>query len=77
MKECASTATTLVLVNDSPTMEFKLERGLRQGDPLSHFLYLIAVEGLNMLISKVDELGLFEAAYVGRENQNLTSTVSG
>jgi hypothetical protein len=33
IRECVSTATASVLVNGSPTEEFPLERGLRQGDP--------------------------------------------
>lgn len=33
MKECVTTATAVVLVNGSPTEEFSLARGLRQGDP--------------------------------------------
>jgi hypothetical protein len=50
IKECVCTATASVLVNGSPTEEFPLERGLRQGDPLSPFLFLLGAEGLNVLM---------------------------
>lgn len=33
MLECVSTASANVLVNGSPSEDFNLERGLRQGDP--------------------------------------------
>lgn len=39
-----------VLVNGSPTQDFKVHRGLRQGDLLSPFLFLIVAEGLAALV---------------------------
>jgi len=68
MSECVGTATASVLVNGSPTDEFLLERGLRQGDPLSPFLFLLAVEGFNVLMQSVVEVGLFNGYRLGREN---------
>ncbi|GLT37028.1 hypothetical protein SLA2020_113700 [Shorea laevis] len=50
IKECLQTASVSILVNGSPTDEIKMERGIRQGDPIAPFLFLIVAEGLNVLI---------------------------
>lgn len=39
-----------VLVNGGTTQDFKVSKGLRQGDPLSVFLFSLVVEGLTSLI---------------------------
>jgi hypothetical protein len=48
-----------VLVNGSPTVDFNVRKGLRQGDPLSPFLFLLVVEGLSALMKKAVDSNLF------------------
>ena len=73
IKECVGTATASVLVNGSPTDEFPLGRGLRQRDPLSPFLFLLAVEGFNVLMESLTQNNLFSGFQVGN---NVVTTVS-
>ncbi|KAJ0938893.1 putative RNA-directed DNA polymerase [Helianthus annuus] len=54
-----TSARTSLLVNGSPTEEFPMERGVRQGDPLSPFLFIIAMEGLSALVNLAVERGVF------------------
>ena len=48
----ATIVTYSILVNGEPQGFIHPSRGLRLGDPLSPFLFLFCVEGLNALISK-------------------------
>jgi len=52
IKGCLESATMFVLVNGSSTSQFEPERGLRQGDSLAHFLFMIVTEGLNALMQQ-------------------------
>ncbi|GKU89387.1 hypothetical protein SLEP1_g3529 [Rubroshorea leprosula] len=64
IKECLSSASVSVLVNGSPTQEFKMQRGLRQGDPLSPYLFLIAAEGLHALLLEAEMKDMFKGVKV-------------
>ncbi|XP_071718961.1 secreted RxLR effector protein 78-like [Rutidosis leptorrhynchoides] len=60
-------STISILVNRSPTEEFKLERGIRHEDPLSPFLFIIAGEGLNLLMNMATGKGLVCRAAIGKD----------
>jgi len=73
MRECVSTATAPVLVNGSPTEEFVMKRGLRQGDPLSPFLFLLAAEGLNVSMTSTVNSNLFTGYSIGAHTPTVLS----
>ena len=58
---CISTTTFSVLVNGSPACFFGSSRGLRQGDPLSPYLFVLGMEALSLMIDKV-----VEGCYISR-----------
>ena len=67
IKDCLESATVSVLVNNSPTSEFNVTRGLRQGDPLAPFLFIVAAEGLSGLVRQAVKANLLVGIKVGRE----------
>ena len=49
---CVTSVSYSILINGEPKGMIYPSRGVRQGDPLSHFLFLLYTEGLHGLISK-------------------------
>jgi hypothetical protein len=66
MKACGFAGNLSVLVNGSPTREINIQRGLKQGDSLAPFLFLLVVEGFSGIMRKAENLGRFKGIPIGR-----------
>lgn len=70
---CVTSVSSVVLVNNGkPTEFFNPTRGLRQGDPLSPFLFLLTAETFNRLILKGREIGVFKGITIGTRQVSIT-----
>ncbi|GJX31621.1 RNA-directed DNA polymerase, eukaryota, partial [Tanacetum coccineum] len=56
---CLQSSRGSILVNGSPTSEFQFFKGLKQGDPLSPFLFILVMESLHISFQRVVDAGLF------------------
>ncbi|GKA01825.1 RNA-directed DNA polymerase, eukaryota, partial [Tanacetum coccineum] len=61
---CLKSAMGSILVNGSPTSEFKFFKGLKQGDPLSPFLFILIMESLHLSFNNVVNAGLFKGIHI-------------
>ena len=72
MKVCVFGGSMFVLVNGCLTVEINIHRGLKQGDPLAPFLFLLLAEGFSGLMRNVVRLNLFEGFRFHREGMMLS-----
>ncbi|GJR52475.1 RNA-directed DNA polymerase, eukaryota [Tanacetum coccineum] len=59
IQECLRSSRGSVLVNGSTTEEFQFYKGLKQGDPLSPFLFILVMESLHLSFKRVEDAGMF------------------
>ncbi|KAL9674589.1 hypothetical protein QQ045_030861 [Rhodiola kirilowii] len=62
IEESYSSVELAILINGSPTKGISMGRGLRQGDPLSPFLFLLAAEGLSRMLNNTVRSGMISGA---------------
>ena len=68
IRGCLSSVSFSVMINGRPRGKFKGFKGLRQGDPLSPFLFTLVADGLSRLMEKATESGFVKGWQVGRDN---------
>ncbi|KAL4581186.1 hypothetical protein LXL04_017396 [Taraxacum kok-saghyz] len=61
IRTCLRSSSLSILVNGSATKEFDMKRGLRQGDPMSPFLFTLVMEGLSLALSKAEDNEAYKA----------------
>uniref|UniRef100_A0A803QP43 Reverse transcriptase domain-containing protein n=1 Tax=Cannabis sativa TaxID=3483 RepID=A0A803QP43_CANSA len=69
---CVRTVSFSILINGSIKGFFIPERGLRQGDPLSLFLFLLCSEGLSCMIFEAERAGKIHGLRFGNMEQRLS-----
>ncbi|KAK9990735.1 hypothetical protein SO802_025720 [Lithocarpus litseifolius] len=66
--QCVTSVSYSIRINGKPRGHIVPTRGIRQGDPLSPYLFLLYAEGLSVLIQKSVENGELEGVFVCRDD---------
>ncbi|GJS77998.1 putative RNA-directed DNA polymerase, eukaryota, reverse transcriptase zinc-binding domain protein [Tanacetum coccineum] len=72
IRACLHSSRASILINGSPTFEFSIKRDLRQGDPLSPFLFILVMEGLHYAMSNAVSSGLIRGIKIGSSDITLS-----
>jgi hypothetical protein len=69
---CVRSVKYKIRFNDQETEDFLPSRGLRQGDPLSPYLFLICAEGLSSALAHREEVGGIDGVRVCRNTPSVS-----
>ena len=69
---CITTVQTNVLWNGNRNTFFRPQRGIRQGDPLSPYIFVLCMDKLSHIISEEVEKGNWKAIQAGRNGPHVS-----
>jgi len=69
---CISSVSYQILINGQPSKSFQPERGLRQGDPISPYLFILCANVLSGLIHKEVHNGRIHGLRVARKSPQIS-----
>jgi hypothetical protein len=69
---CVTSVKYAVKVNGELTESFLPTRGIRQGDPISPYLFLLCAEGLSCLLQKKEETGELKGIRNGKSGPSIS-----
>ncbi|KAK2649769.1 hypothetical protein Ddye_017258 [Dipteronia dyeriana] len=75
IKSCITYPSLSVLVNGSPTDQFPMERGIRQGDSLSPFLFNLVMEILSAMLYKAKDLDLISGVGFWKDDIHISHLI--
>jgi hypothetical protein len=75
IKACISGAHFSILINGAPAGFFASSQGVRQGDPLSPFLFIIMAEALSRLINSFNQKGLWKGINIIGTSLSITHSL--
>ena len=70
--ECVTTIQYTLLMNGSLSKSFKPMKGLRQGNPLSPYLFLFCANILSIFLLKAESLNRIKRVKMGRNGSTFT-----
>ena len=70
---CVTTPSFSVLINGKPFGMIHPPRGIRQGDPLSPYLFLLCAEGFTALLNKAESEGWIKGISICRGAPKVTN----
>jgi hypothetical protein len=69
---CVTTVSFTILINGQPTKSFAPKRGLRQGDPLSPYLFIICADVFSSLLTKANHDKLIHGVKIAPRAPEIT-----